>query len=260
MVKLQNYSGKGDVSQLAKDQEAILNKISEYERNIKDEEYEVKRLTKAIGDAKIERNKKLSRNTRTKKIAFEQKIWEKLSGIIETTFSDLKEEIRKNVAKMTFKIFTDIMYKDDSYFKRFTINEKYEAQLIDQNDAPVLGSLSAGERLFLSLAFISALKEITGYKFPLVIDTPLGRVSGKPRFLLSQALPKYLPEEQLIFLATNTEFLDTISTWDDDPEGHPEEAFGEMLEKHIPINYQRILLRDDNTTITSYQPRWRKEK
>ena len=152
------------------------------------------------------------------------------------------------------------MYKDDSYFKRFTINEKYVAQLIDQDDAAILGSLSAGERLFLSLAFISAVKQITGYKFPLVIDTPLGRVSGKPRFLLSQALPKYLPDEQLIFLATNTEFLDTISNWDDDPEGHPDEAFGEMLEKHIPINYDRILLKDGNTTITSFQPRWRKQK
>ncbi|MBN19567.1 MAG: hypothetical protein CL758_08860 [Chloroflexi bacterium] len=259
MVKLQSL-GDRDVSKLAKDLEAILNKISEYEKSIKDEEYEIKRLTKAIGDAKVERNKKLSKNSKTKRIAFEQKIWEKLSEIIETTFSDLKTEIREKVAKTAFEIFTEIMYKDDSYFKRFTINEKYEAQLIDQDDAAILGSLSAGERLFLSLAFISAVKQITGYKFPLVIDTPLGRVSGKPRFLLSQALPKYLPDEQLVFLATNTEFLDTISNWDDDPEGHPDEAFGEMLEKHIPINYDRILLKDGNTTITPFVPRWRKQK
>jgi len=260
MVKLQNYSGTGDVSQLAKDQEAILNKISEYERSIKDEEYKIKSLTSLIAKDKIERSKKLSKDSKTKKIAFEQIIWEKISGIIETTFLDLKEEIRENVAKTTFKIFTDIMYKDDSYFKRFTINDKYEAQLIDQEDAAILGSLSAGERLFLSLAFISAIKEITGYKFPLVIDTPLGRVSGKPRFLLSQALPKYLPEEQLIFLATDTEFLGTIDNWDDDPEGHPNEAFGEMLEKQIPITYKKILLKDGNTSIMPYQPKWSKMK
>jgi DNA sulfur modification protein DndD len=262
MIKLQTV-GVRDVSTLAKDQEALLEKISDLEKNIKDEEYEVKRKLKAIGDCKIDRNKKLSRNIKTKKIAYEQKIWDKVSKVIETAFSELREDIRKNVAKETFKIFTEIMYKDDDAFKRFSINEKYEAELIDKEDAAVTGSISAGESLFLSLAFISALKQITGYKFPLVIDTPLGKVSGKPRYLLSKALPKYLPNEQLIFLATNSEFLDPITNWDDDPEGHPEVPFGKMLEDELKqgkIKYDRIFQKDGNTTVIPYQPKWRKDK
>ena len=80
-------------------------------------------------------------------------------------------------------------------------------ELIDPNHNSILGSLSAGESLFLALSFISAIRNVTGFKFPLIIDTPLGKVSGTPRYLLSRALPEYLPDEQIIFLATDTEFL-----------------------------------------------------
>ena len=102
------------------------------------------------------------------------------------------------------------------------------------------------------MSFISALKEITGYKFPLIIDTPLGRVSARPRFLLSQALPKFLPGEQLLFLATGTEFIDPLVDWDDDPnqEGFPEISFAQLLEKNITMNYHSIRHSIDSKTAT----------
>lgn len=111
------------------------------------------------------------------------------------------------------------------------------------------------------MSFISAIRDVTGYKFPLIIDTPLGRVSGQPRYLLSQALPKYLPNEQVIFLATDTEFLDPNRNIHEDGK-LPEKPFGELLEGSIKMQYYLISGMQDTkiAKILPYNPRWRKNK
>ena len=150
------------------------------------------------------------------------------------------------------------MYKKKAH-QRFVINEDYSTELFDLDDVSILESLSAGESLFLALSFISALRDITGYKFPLIIDTPLSRVSGTPRNLLGNALPKYLPKEQLIFLATDTEFLNP-DTNVHEIKGRPEIPFGQLLEKNIDVNYYLIKLKTKNTAeIDPYIPKWRKK-
>jgi DNA sulfur modification protein DndD len=174
----------------------------------------------------------------------------------------VKEKIRKDVQKKTFENFNNTSFKERGA-SRFTINENYVAELIDSDNLSSLNSLSAGEKLFLALSFISALKEITGYKFPLVIDTPLGRVSARPRYLLSQSLPKYLPGEQILFLATNTEFESPLVDSDkDDPEhlGFPEIPFAQLLEEHVKLNYHKIKHSKDKhtATINRYHPIWDK--
>ena len=128
----------------------------------------------------------------------------------------------------------------------------------DENDVSILPSISAGESLFLALSFISAIRDVTGYKFPLIIDTPLGRISGTPRFLLSEALPKYLPNEQIIFLATDTEFI-SPGTNIHEIEGMPEEPFGQLLEKGINVRYSLISGMENNSAqIQDYVPKWRR--
>jgi DNA sulfur modification protein DndD len=268
-LKLQAV-GETDVTELVKEQEFLLARSGEIRDFIKEEEYTIKTKIKNISYNKGERYKLLSKNERTRKIAHEQKIWQILSDIFDTAFSDLKKEIREDVQEKTFETFKDLQYKEGEYL-RFTIREDYTASLTDKDRHPALGSLSMGERLFLALSFISALKDATDYTFPLIIDTPLGRVSGTPRYLLSQALPKYLPDEQIIFLATNTEFLDPITNWSDEKieesggkgtmlekEGHPEESFGQMLEKNINVTYYKIQREDGNTVIRDLVPKWRR--
>ena len=155
------------------------------------------------------------------------------------------------------EIFLQTMYKQNK-FKNFIIKSDYSVELIDEKDVSMIGSLSAGESLFLALSFISAIRDVTGYKFPLIIDTPLGRVSGTPRYLLSQALPKYLPNEQIIFLATDTEFLNP-DTNVHGTEGRPEEPFGQLLEEQINVRYSLITGMENNVAkIVDFIPKWRK--
>ena len=156
------------------------------------------------------------------------------------------------------EIFLKTMYKK-KMFKKFIIHDNFDVELINNENVSILGSLSAGESLFLALSFISAIRDVTGFKFPLIIDTPLGRVSGTPRHLLSRALPEYLPNEQIIFLATDTEFLNPDINVHD-VEGRPELAFGQLLEESINVRYFLIKGMENNSAkIIDYVPRWRQK-
>lgn len=75
---------------------------------------------------------------------------------------------------------------------------------------PSLGSLSAGERQILALSFMAALYSVSGFDAPIIIDTPLGRISGEPRKNIAEALPGYLSKTQVTLLMTDTEYTDEV--------------------------------------------------
>ncbi len=178
---------------------------------------------------------------------------------MKKTHNELKQEIKNEVEKKTMEIFLKTMYKEN-LFKQFIIKDDFSVELVDKNNQSMLGTLAAGENLFLALSFISAIRSVTGFKFPLIIDTPLGKVSGTPRYLLSQALPKYLPDEQIIFLATDTEFLNSDPNVRD-KKGRIGMAFGQLLEEQIKVKYYMINgMPDNNSEIEDYEPKWRKNK
>ena len=260
--KLQNV-GVADIEDLTEDHKYVLNTMTESLKTIDKINQIIKDNRRMTGELRIKQNKLMKQDDRAKKIAFEQNVWLRISDVMDKALSSVKEEIRSQVQEKTFQIFIESMYKKKTW-DRFTIDENYSAELFDANYIPTLGSLSAGEKLFLALSFISALKDITGYKFPLVIDTPLGRVSAKPRYLLSKALPKFLPDEQVLFLATDTEFISPLTDWDkDDPngEGLPEMSFAQLLEKSIKMNYWSIrhAIDAETATIQNYIPSWEKK-
>jgi len=258
-TKLENV-GSADIAKLVEEHTYIIDLIKETQKEIDDITHKLKQNEIKSKEYKNERKNLMNKDSKSKKIAFEQNIWERITEIFEKTYSELKEEIRKQVQSKTMEIFLKTMYKKDQ-FKDFIIKSDYSVELFDNENKSMLGSLSAGESLFLALSFISAIRDVTGYKFPLIIDTPLGRVSGQPRYLLSQALPKYLPNEQVIFLATDTEFLDPNRNIHEDGK-LPEKPFGELLEGSIKMQYYLISGMQDTkiAKILPYNPRWRKNK
>lgn len=262
-IKIQNVEGGDEVEKLKKDHNFLLSTRDEAQNMIKDINDEIKKRTDLISQKRIEQNKEMRKDKRARKLAFEQNAWLRITQIVDTALVEIKNDIRNEVQEKTFQIFTETMYKK-KVWDRFVIDENYSPELFDSQKIESLSSLSAGESLFLALSFVSALKQITGYRFPLVIDTPLGKVSGKPRFLLSQSLSKYLPDEQLLFLATDTEFISPLTDWlkqDPNEEGFPQIAFGQLLEKTIHLQYHAINHSTENETaaIQNYIPDWRKK-
>ena len=71
--------------------------------------------------------------------------------------------------------------------------------------------------LILTLAFTTTLRDTTGYKFPLIIDSPLGKIDTPNKYNIATRIPEYLPNEQLILLVTDSEYVANLTPDDEDP-------------------------------------------
>ena len=84
-------------------------------------------------------------------------------------------------------------------------------------------TLSAGETHIFILSFAAALREVTGFSAPLVIDTPLGKIDDEYRLEVIRALPKIFSDTQLVFLVTSSEYTKKIESAFKDSMGHLKE-------------------------------------
>ena len=103
---------------------------------------------------------------------------------------ELLQSIRITVQDGTKEIFQQLISKGGE-IKELKIDSEYNITIID-NNGDSLFPLSAGQRLYLSLSYIAAIREVTDTNFPMVIDSPLGRVDGWARVEAAKTLPVYL--------------------------------------------------------------------
>jgi hypothetical protein len=145
----------------------------------------------------------------------------------------------------TWEIFQKILFESEE-FKKFIIKKDYTCSLPNQESVEQIVDISAGQSLFLALSFVTALREITGYKFPLVIDSPLGKISSTNRFNLAKILPDYLKDEQLTFLALDTEWTGDIP---DAGTGRGSLSFVDLIMQKTPVKHFLIKKKDGRSEI-----------
>ncbi len=192
------------------------------------------------------------KNARAKKSYHEMQIWDKATQLLKKAHEELKKEIRTSIQKKTWEIFRQIYrsstdeiaaeggIQKDERFTAFEIQSDYSVILQTNKQQNHISNLSAGQSLFLAISFVTALRTITGYTFPFIIDTPLGKVSGTQRYNLATTLPTYLKGEQLSFLATDTEWIGEIPNITDTPR--PEGSMVDhILAKGVDVKHYRIV-------------------
>lgn len=89
--------------------------------------------------------------------------------------------------------------------------ETFEVILTDQNGEKItVDDLSMGESQIYGLSLLWALRNISGYELPLLIDTPIARLDKTHR---SNFINVFLPDisEQVILFATNVEMEEQIT-------------------------------------------------
>ncbi len=155
-----------------------------------------------------------------------------LSSLINVR-DKLLEDVRKKVQYYTKEYFLQFLWKKGTY-DGVTIDRDYKitAHHVDGYDART--SLSKGEKLVLALSFMAALRKITGFGFPLVIDTPLGRVSGEPRHNIALSLPDFLKNTQVTLLVTDAEYQSQIQ---DDSNKQKFPAVRDTINKYVGVDY-----------------------
>ena len=137
---------------------------------------------------------------------------------MEEVRTEILKEVRNETEEYLSLYFNDLIWKDETYDVELT--DDYQVKVYGPSGEKKLGSLSAGERQVLALSFMSALSKISGFSAPLVIDTPLGRISSRPKRRIAQNLPDYLEDTQITFLMTDEEYSQEVQAMLDPSIAH----------------------------------------
>ena len=177
---------------------------------------EIKESKKSRGDTKRLLDKALKNNSKAKRVAHELETWDRLRDLLDDLLNSLKDSVRETITKQTWTNYQSLL-ANPSEFKEFTIEPDYSVHLNDKFGNNKVRNLSAGQSLLMTIAFVAAIREPTGYKFPLIVDSPSGKIDGPNNHNIGMCLPNFLPDAQLALLVTNKEYTDFISPDPDTP-------------------------------------------
>lgn len=133
---------------------------------------------------------------------------ERASAKVTEIIQEIKGGIRKQISDEMSNRFFELMWK--TKFSKVEITENYSASVINNDGFECLGSCSAAERELLVLAFTLALHKQSGFEGPLVIDTPLSRISGDLRESFAKVLRTVSESKQIILFVTEDEYSTNV--------------------------------------------------
>lgn len=181
--------------------EGEMNKIR---GRIQEIDQETTKLDKKITDEK-------DSNAKAEELKRYWKLAVNASEAMRTMYNLFAGKMRGQVQSEVGQIFKQLVWNGD-HFTDICLSEDYELQVIDESDENVLPELSAGQRQVLSLAFIAAMAKVAVQEtipqlkeepFPIVMDTPFGRLSRKHRENITKTIPDIA--KQLVLFVTDEE-------------------------------------------------------
>ena len=113
----------------------------------------------------------------------------------------IMDEMKAEIERIPWEIFDAMIWKRNT-FGSIEISDDYDIAVLNTDGIEMTGSLSATEQMALAYAFTLAIHRASGKNCPLVIDSPLGRVSDTNRENMATALQKVSKEKQIIMLFT----------------------------------------------------------
>ena len=167
---------------------------------------------------------------------------------LEKIKTKLLDDTRETVRRYTKQYFLEFLWKKGTY-DDVIIDEKYQIAAHHVEGYNVRAALSKGEKLVLALSFMAALRKITGFGFPLLIDTPLGRVSGEPRRNIARTLPDFLKNNQVTLLVTDSEYQTPI---EDDKKKQIFPSVRSIMDTYVGADYD-IVFTDDESKVQIHE-------
>jgi hypothetical protein len=184
---------------LDKQIEDLIRSVAQLEIQAEDAASKVERLDKELGESakgntEAESLRLEARNTRL--------IAQAAAQIHESAIKQVRDELQLAVSEK-FKVVKKGKFKTE-------ISENFEVLTLNEDGSKV--ELSEGESMAKAYIFSLALRDVINLGFPLIVDTPFGRLSEDFRVWLAGILSEFLVKEakksnrQIIFLMTDTEY------------------------------------------------------
>lgn len=135
----------------------------------------------------------------------------RLSDAFAAVKDHIVNETKENMQALTWKFFSEMIWKTNT-FGKILIDDAYNVTVYDRENRVMTDSMSETEKMALAYSFTLAVHEISGKNCPLVIDSPLGRVSDANRERMAQALLDVAKEKQIIMLFTPDEYSPAVAS------------------------------------------------
>lgn len=119
--------------------------------------------------------------------------------------NEMMNEMREKIRSRMQELFLKLIWRKNTY-KEVVLDDEYSMSLIHLDGYECLGSISAAERALLALSFTLSLHDVSGFDSPLVIDTPVARISDINRKKFAEILAEISLNKELILLLTPSEY------------------------------------------------------
>ena len=232
-----------EVSQLETARKGYESDIRNYEDKIILTRGRIEEINRIISqlDEDIKKEENISAATELLKRSYE--LTDAAASAMGTIYELHAENMREQIQEEVQPIFKGLVRNAD-HFVEIALTENYKLLVIDVSGDDVLPELSAGQRQVLSLSFIGALAKMAVKKmipnmenepFPIVMDTPFGRLSKEHRESIADVFPEIA--DQLVLFVTDEELHGDART---------------KLESWIGVEYELQFTKEDpnNTTTT----------
>jgi len=173
-----------------------------------------RRVDTEIQRHKAELDREFKKVEKVKKLGKEKVFCAKALDIAQKTKEAILQEMKDKIEYETKRLFLELVWKKES-FKDVRIDQKYQISLIHWMGWECLGTVSAGERELLALAFTLALHKVSGFDSPIVIDTPVARLAGESRENFGRVLCQVSKDKQCILLFHDDEYSSNIRKYMD---------------------------------------------
>jgi DNA sulfur modification protein DndD len=212
---------------------------AEWERNVKEigmMETKISLEEKNIAMKDQELTKKIKEQSKFEYVTLVLGFLEASIRQAEQIKNEIMHEVREKIQEKTKQQFLSLIWNPQA-FKDVIIDEEYNISVIHLSDREGIGTLSAGQRQVLALSFMAALKQVSGFDIPIVIDTPLGRISKEPKNNIAKKLPNYLKGSQVTMLVTEEEYTPEVR---------------DLLRERVGREYQIILENPSSAKVIKY--------
>lgn len=155
-------------------------------------------------------NLEIKKEEKNRTLSMQMDFCSRALRIAQETKEGIVKDTRNSIEEETNRLFFELLWKERS-FEEVRINNDYSISLIHRKGYECLGTVSAAERQLLALSFTLALHKVSGFDSPILIDTPVARISDLHRSNLGKVFASVGRNKQTILLLTPAEYSEEIS-------------------------------------------------
>ena len=190
--------------------DSILLQIGSLERQLEDQKEKLATVRKDIENEAASKEKSRAALQR-------QKFAEATLNTARGMYENFSNQVREKVAEELNEEFQSMIWKKN-FFKPVQIDEDYRVLVSPKKfDVEWRNALSAGETACLAFAFSLTLSNVAGFSYPMVVDSPLGKLDEEVKEFVSSVLAKALESEadsegkQILMLMTDSEYSSDVA-------------------------------------------------